>query len=111
MFAGSTDFGNVSYRLGTPATLAQTRAAVAEIPAALGVVESMANHLSTHGADLAQPAITLGPWLEVDAALSDVTAVSGADAPRLADARYLLKGVMRPPYILAEQSAGSGLSA
>lgn len=43
------------------------------------------------------------PWLEVDPALAQVTAVGGGRPAALADARFLLKGVARPAYALAEQ--------
>ena len=97
-------YGNVSYRLGAPATLAQARSALGDIAPAGEVLDSLGLHLGAHGIDLNTPALTLGPWLEVDAGLSDVTAVSGP-AERLAQARHLLKGTPRPPYALAEQPA------
>ncbi len=97
-------YGNVSYRLGKPATLAQARAAVAEIAPSSGVLDSLSAHLRVHGVELDSPALTLGPWLEVDAALSDVVAVQGGGAAELEEARYLLKGTARPPYVLAEQT-------
>lgn len=96
-------FGNVSFRLGEPATLAAARNAVADLPAAGEVLDGLAAHLGVHGVDLNTPALTLGPWLEVDARLSDVLAVSGGGAARLEDARFLLKGAARPPYVLAGQ--------
>lgn len=98
-------YGNVSYRLGAPATLAQAREAVADLAPAGQVLDSLAGHLALHGVDLNAPSLTLGPWLGVDAALSDVTAVSGRTDARLEDARYLLKGTARPPYVLPEQPA------
>ena len=96
-------YGNVSYRLGAPATRAQAQDAVADLAPAVQVLDGLAAHLTAHGVDLAKPVITLGPWLEVDAGLSDVTAVAGADRHRLEEARYLLKGAQRPPYVLREQ--------
>ncbi|HVZ65658.1 MAG TPA: Gfo/Idh/MocA family oxidoreductase [Lacunisphaera sp.] len=98
-------YGNVSYRIGAPATLAEARAALGDLVPAAPVLDSLAAHLTVHGVDLTRPSLALGPWLEVDAGLADVTAVEGRAAAALDEARWLLKGAMRPPYVLAEQPA------
>lgn len=95
-------YGNVSYRLGAAVPLSAARAAVADLAPATQVLDGLAAHLQAHGVDLAAPSVTLGPWIETDAGLSDVVALTGANAA-LEDARFLLKGAARPPYVLPEQ--------
>ncbi|MBL9216185.1 MAG: Gfo/Idh/MocA family oxidoreductase [Opitutaceae bacterium] len=94
-------YGNISYRLGRGATLAEARAELAALPPAAAALDGLARHLEAHGVDLARPSLTLGPWLEPDAGLGGVTAIAGAT---LDDARFLLRGAPRPPYVLPEQA-------
>lgn len=95
-------YGNISYRLGAPAKLPAARAVLEEVAPAAGALDNLARHLGSNGLDLDKLVLTLGPWLEVDAGLSDVTGVKGGGAATRDDARYLLKGTPRPPYVLPE---------
>jgi hypothetical protein len=95
-------FGNISYRLGRSATLAEAHRAIESVPASGELLDSVAKHLALHGVPVDKPVFTVGPWLEPDAELASVAAVDGADDESLAYARYLAKGIARAPYILPE---------
>lgn len=97
-------YGNVSYRLGRPTNLAQALDLVAPIAPAVQTLQGLAQHLQTHDVNLNAPSLTVGPWLEVDGALSDVTRVADRSEEDHARARHLLKGAARPPYVLPEQT-------
>jgi hypothetical protein len=95
-------YGNISYRLGAPASIATVRSALGPVVSAGPLLDGLATHLEAHGVNLAEPRLTLGPWLEPDAGLATVHRVDGGNSD-LEQARFLLKDVQRPPYVLAEQ--------
>jgi len=97
-------FGNISYRLGRSATLAQAHAAIESVPASGALLDSVAKHLAVHGVPVEEPVFTVGPWLEPAADLAGVAAVEGADDEALALAHHLVKETPRPPYVLSEQA-------
>jgi len=97
-------FGNISYRLGRRATLAQAHAAIESVPASGALLDSVAKHLAVHGVPVEEPVFTVGPWLEPAADLAGVAAVEGADDEALALAHHLVKETPRPPYVLSEQA-------
>ena len=95
-------FGNISYRLGRPATLDEARRALEGKEPATHALEAMQKHLAVHGVDLQQPRLNLGPWLQIDGAHDEVAAVEGSDAAALERARYLVHEVERPPYAIPQ---------
>jgi predicted dehydrogenase len=92
--------GNISYRLGAPANLAEAQREIADFPAAPEVLKNLQVHLAAHSVDLAQTPLTLGRWLELDRATADIVGVTGAEPPALARAQFLRKGSHRPPYTI-----------
>ena len=73
------------------------------MPAAAGFGRGLEEHLGVNGIDLTNQPLTLGPWLDVDAAADNIAGVDSGDATALARARYLLREAQRPPYTVPEQ--------
>jgi hypothetical protein len=96
-------FGNISLRVGAPATPAAVTAAVAAMPAAAEVAKSMTEHLAVHGVDLAKRPMTLGPWMDIEASGDGIAALHGAGEGALERARYLVHETQRPPYVVPEK--------
>ena len=95
-------FGNISLRVGAPATQADVASALSAIPAAAGIARSMEEHLSVHGVDLAKRPLTLGPWMDIEAKGDGITRVSSGGEGALERARYLVHETQRPPYVIPE---------
>ncbi|GAB5562374.1 MAG: Gfo/Idh/MocA family oxidoreductase [Synoicihabitans sp.] len=93
-------FGNLSYRVGQTASQGEVDAALSGVAAAGEGMERMRQHLAVHGVDLDRNPMTLGPWLELDAANDAITGVQGGSAEDLAKARYLVAETERPGYRL-----------
>ena len=96
-------YGNLSYRLGTPGDAAAGARAVAAVPEAAKVFAELQAHLAVHGIDYAKQPLSIGPWMNVDFANDQITAVAGGEADTLARAQYLLHEVQRTPYAIPEQ--------
>ncbi|HEY5550949.1 MAG TPA: Gfo/Idh/MocA family oxidoreductase [Opitutaceae bacterium] len=97
-------FGNISYRLGRSATLAEAHRALESVPASDPLLDGMAKHLAVHGVPVNDPVFTVGPWLEIDPGLAEVASIEGADKDTLALARHYVQSTPRPPYVLTEQA-------
>jgi len=97
-------YGNISYRLGRPAAanLDQARQALEGFPPAEKILERMGQHLGTAHVDLTQGGLTLGPWLQLETAQNDITRVEGGEDGALERARFLLREVSRPPYVIPD---------
>lgn len=96
-------FGNISYRVGRPASLDEIGQTLENYPVARAQLVQIQQHLAVHRVDLARTPLTLGPWLELDAPSASITAVTGgANASTLDHARFLLKDTQRPPYLIPE---------
>jgi len=95
-------YGNISVRVGTPATPAAIATALADQPAAATVAQALATHLEVHGVDLARRPLTLGPWLAVTPDGDGIASLDNADPAALARARHLLRETPRPPYVIPE---------
>jgi predicted dehydrogenase len=84
--------GNVSYRLGKPAAVAEQRKQVCDIPIWNEMYERYLKHLAAHEID---PETTiLGPWLECDP--------PSECFKDHAEANKLVRGFYRPPYVVPE---------
>ncbi len=87
--------GNISLRVGRPASEKEQRAAVEEMPIGAEMHDRFVAHLRAHEVD---PALaTLGPWLEVDRENERFK-----DHP---EANRLVRGTYRSPYLLPDLSA------
>jgi predicted dehydrogenase len=100
-------YGNISLRVGAPATPAAIANALADQPAAAAAARALETHLGVHGVDLARHPLTLGPWLapttDGDGLASvDSAALSSADPALLVRARALLNEPRRPAYAMPE---------
>jgi hypothetical protein len=95
--------GNLSHRLGGTAELATAQTAIEKIPDALDALAGMQKHLEVHGVDLNRQLLTLGPWIQVDAAAENIAAVEGGDEGALEHARFLLKETQRSPWAIPDQ--------
>jgi len=100
--AAMCHFGNISLRVGAPATQADVARALSAMPAAAGIARSMEEHLSVHGVDLAKRPLTLGPWMDIEAKGDGITRVSSGGEGALERARYLVHETQRPPYVIPE---------
>lgn len=95
-------YGNISYRLGQPGSVAQVEATLEATTGAVDVFKGMQSHLSVHHVDLDKQPLSVGPWLDLSASDDGITAVHGGNDATLAEARFLLKGVQRPGYAIPE---------
>jgi len=96
-------YGNISLRVGRPADASTIAQALEKIPAAATLTAGLQKHLGVHGIDLTKQPLTLGEWLEVDAAQDTVASVGSGDQARLERARYLVHEAQRPPFVIPEQ--------
>jgi predicted dehydrogenase len=87
--------GNVSQRLGRPATVAEMRAAVKQVPLFEEMFDRMLVHLKAHEVD--PDTTTLGPWLECDR--------ENECFKDNAEANKLVKGFYREPWLVPEVKA------
>jgi predicted dehydrogenase len=84
--------GNVSYRLGKPASVAEMRAAVKDVPLMGEMLDRYLAHLAAHEVD---PGTSiLGPWLECD---RQNECFKNND-----EANKLVRGFYRAPWLLPE---------
>jgi predicted dehydrogenase len=95
-------FGNISYRVGEPAPTRRIEEAVRDFPAAGEIHRELQTHLKVHEVDLAKQPFRLGPWLQLDGAGDQITALDTKDEVALARARFLLKETQRPPYVIPD---------
>ena len=89
--------GNISYRLGRPAPLAEQRQQVGDISCWREMHERYLKYLGTIG--VAPETSTLGPWLSVD---SENECIVG---PHSAEANKIVHGFYREPYVVPEIQA------
>lgn len=87
-----THVGNISYRVGKPAPVAQQRAAVRDIPECSAMHERFLEHLKAHEID--PDTATLGPWLECD---TEKECFKAND-----EANRIVRGWYREPYVVPE---------
>jgi hypothetical protein len=90
--------GNLSWRLGQPASEGACRAALGQHPGAVETLELLERHVAANGVNLAQSRFVLGPWLEVDPRSEEITRVAAGDSALLTRARQMAAGSQRAPY-------------
>jgi len=100
--AAMCHFGNISMRVGVPATQNEIASALGSMPAAAAVAKSMGDHLAVHSVDLAKRPLTLGPWMDIEANGDGIARVSSGVEGALERARYFLQETPRPPYVIPE---------
>ena len=82
--------GNISYRLGKPASVSEQKAAIADVPLFGEMHERYLQHIARHDVD---PNMTiLGPWLTCDPA--------NECFKDSAEANKIVKGFYRSPYLV-----------
>jgi hypothetical protein len=84
--------GNISYRLGQPASPADARKQIGELPVFQEMFDRYLEHLQAHEVDPGES--LLGPWLECDVAHECIK-----DNPK---ANELVKGYYREPFVVPE---------
>jgi predicted dehydrogenase len=89
--------GNISWRLGQPATVKACREAMNLHPRGEVILASLEQNVAINGVDLKQQPFVLGPWLEMAPGKDEIRAVEG-DARLLAAARQLARGSHRASY-------------
>jgi len=96
--------GNLSYRLGSPATWEDIRQAVDAFARVGQTVTRLQQHLLANEVDLQKTPLSLGPWLTIDPGTERVT---GAEASgRTIDmkaAQAYARGSYRSPFIIPER--------
>ena len=93
--------GNISYRLGAEAPLAELKAQTASRTDVAETVERFASHLAANGIDLAQVTPTVGPVLEF--LPGEERFASGAEYDMGAWANRLLKDNYRQPFVVPDK--------
>ena len=84
--------GNVSYRLGKPASVSEQKAAIADIPLFGDMHERYLQHIAQH--DIDPNTTILGPWLTCDPA--------NECFKDNAEANNIVRGWYRDPYLVKE---------
>jgi predicted dehydrogenase len=98
--SGVCHVGNISYRLGQRANLAECRAALGDHAMVTDTCERVAQNLKTWGVNLDLPFFRKGTWLEVDPATGEILRTGDGHAQQLAQARGWTHGTYRAPYLL-----------
>jgi predicted dehydrogenase len=90
-----THLGNISYRLGKPASQGEIREQIAGVPLLEEMFARLVAHLKAHEIDVDAQSITLGPWLYV--------AVDHECFQNHEAANALVAGTYRAPYVLPDE--------
>ncbi|MFO7906103.1 MAG: hypothetical protein R6U98_25820 [Pirellulaceae bacterium] len=72
-----THLGNISYRVGQPASQAEIRERIAGVNLFEAMFDRMVEHLKAHEIDVDSPTITLGEWLEFATVAGSVIGLRG----------------------------------
>lgn len=92
---------NISYRLGTPHSVAAAREAVQDQgPEAVEVFDGFREHLAVNGVDFAKVQVVVGPWLEMDPQTERFVGSSEL----VAQANALARGQYREPFVVPEMA-------
>lgn len=94
--------GNISYRVGRPASPSDVRKSVEAFPLATAAFDSMEKHLHANKVDLAATPLTLGSWLTVEPKTETIVGVENGDAAKLNASLALTKDTYRAPYVMPE---------
>ena len=93
--------GNISYRLGAPATPDRIKAAIKNSDLAGRIFDSIAEHLKANEVDLNKNAVTLGPLMTVDTASEEIVGLDGSGTS--AEAKKLAHGTYRKPFVMPKE--------
>jgi hypothetical protein len=93
--------GNISYRLGAPATPDRIKAAIKRSDLAAEIFDSIAKHLKANEVDLHKNAATLGPLMTVDTASEEIVGLAGSGT--LTEAKKLAHGTYRKPFVMPNE--------
>ena len=96
-------FGNISYRLGKPASCDEIKTQIAGHTQGQETLERIEKHLAANNVDLKENPLRLGPWLNIDIKSQEITAIEGVkDAEILKKAVEMTKGDNhRKPYTIS----------
>jgi predicted dehydrogenase len=95
--------GNLSYRLGRPATEPGILQAVGDFEQAGEAVRSLDKHLLANDVDPDREPWLLGPWMTVDSETEEITKVDEATSPESLDpANRLVRGSYRSPFVVPD---------
>ena len=89
--------GNISYRIGSSATVDEINGIIKEDPQAMDAVERMREHLLLNNIDLAKTPVTIGPMLTFDSKTEKFTGEFGEGANKLVKRKY------REPFVIREK--------
>jgi len=96
--------GNLSCRLGSPATWEDIEKAVDAFPRASQTVARLKQHLAANEVDLQKTPLSLGPWLTVDPVTERITAAeTSGRTVDLKAAEGLARGSYRSPFVVPER--------
>jgi predicted dehydrogenase len=90
-----THLGNISYRMGKPASQGEIRERIAGITLVEEMFDRLVKHLKAHEIDVDAPTIMLGQWLDVDTENERFQNHDQANA--------LVGGSYRAPYLLPDE--------
>jgi len=95
--------GNLSYRLGAPATWEDIQQAVDAFERAGQTVSRFQQHLRANEVDLQKTPMSLGPWLTIDPGTERITKVEASGRTLdMKSAEGLARGSYRAPFIVPE---------
>jgi predicted dehydrogenase len=92
-------FGNLSYRVGHPASAENVDQALESLPEAINAVERTREHLRQNDVDLMANPMVLGPWLKLDSPHDAITGIEGGSEADLGRARGFIAEADRPGYV------------
>jgi predicted dehydrogenase len=97
--------GNLSYRLGAPATWEDVTQAAAAFTRAGQTAARLQQHLAANEVDLQKTPVLLGPWLTIDPGTQRITGVEAAGRTiNVKQADRLARGSYRPPFVVPEHA-------
>jgi hypothetical protein len=90
---------NISYRLGTPRSVAAAREAVQDQGSeAVEVFDGFREHLAVNGVDFDKTQVVVGPWLEMDPDTERFVGPENLVGP----ANEWARGHYRPPFVVPD---------
>jgi predicted dehydrogenase len=95
--------GNLSYRLGSPATWEEIEQAADAFPKARETVARLKQHVTANKVDLQKEPLSLGPWLTIDPETERIVGLKASGRTvNVKEAEQLARGSYRPPFVVPE---------